>query len=717
MKKTMHKILSLLLCVVFVVGVLPLTASAKTITEYSQGDIIEFGWYPQSKVKDSTITAQLNAKARGNWTSYGYYSGTGTFDDGQMTAKDYMHYVDITLNGNKYRGVEFTAYRPYSTDFTSSTDHSYQDNNGYGTNMVYWFKFDPLQWRVLDPATGLVLCENIIDSQAYNNYVLSGTDAYGNFAFWGDAGKTHYANNYAKSSIRRWLNNDFYNTAFSTAQQDIIQTTALENKAYNFHYDSASTNDKIFFLSYSDVLDTSYGFSSDSTHDINRRTSGSDYAKCQGLYVAISTSSDDLDAEGNKCSDWWLRSAGYYSNTASYVNGGGGADRYFGTNSNYTNVGVRPAFKLNLTSDIFQSDIMQVGCHHIYKGEVTAPTCNAEGYTTFTCTVCGFTCQGNKTAKLPHSYNSIILKEATCSETGTKKYTCSVCEDTYTETITKLPHTYNAVVTPPTCTQSGYTTYTCSVCNYSYTGDTTAKVAHTYNSTVVTKPTKYAQGYTTHTCTVCGDSYKDTYTNPPATFYLECGSNMPGQDVTVTIKVKDNPGLIGTKLSLQYDRSVLTLKSVSCGSLFGSAYFTPGENLNANPYSLVFMDALAVTNHTGNTTLATLTFHINAGATIGSSTAISLSYDKDSTFDTTLGKLLFNTTGGSVYVKDYPMGDVNGDGKVNLKDVVTLTRYLSDPNSASILRSKSDVNKDGTVSLIDAALIRRYLAGWKVTLG
>ena len=84
MKKALKKILSLLLCIVFAVGLLPMTASAKTITQYSTGDTFEFGWYPQSEVTDTTITSQLNAQAPGwdDWTSYGYCIGTGTRDVG-----------------------------------------------------------------------------------------------------------------------------------------------------------------------------------------------------------------------------------------------------------------------------------------------------------------------------------------------------------------------------------------------------------------------------------------------------------------------------------------------------------------------------------------------------------------------------------------------------------------------------------------------------------
>ena len=116
MKKTLRKLLSLLLCVVFAAGVLPMTAGAQTITQYSKGDVIEFGWYPQTKETDSRILAHLNAAAPAweSWTSYGYYSGSGNSHDGQMKPDDFMRYTDIVVDGVKYRAM--TTLEPGKKD-------------------------------------------------------------------------------------------------------------------------------------------------------------------------------------------------------------------------------------------------------------------------------------------------------------------------------------------------------------------------------------------------------------------------------------------------------------------------------------------------------------------------------------------------------------------------------------------------------------------------
>ena len=95
-----------------------------------------------------------------------------------MTPGDYMLYCDVVYGTEKFRGVTFTTYRPSTTGYktTSHTDYSYQYENGYICGNVYWFKYEPLQWRVINSQTGLVISEIIIDSVPYSDYVKKGSD-------------------------------------------------------------------------------------------------------------------------------------------------------------------------------------------------------------------------------------------------------------------------------------------------------------------------------------------------------------------------------------------------------------------------------------------------------------------------------------------------------------------------------------------------------------
>ena len=348
-KNIFKSLLALTLALIMVLGVAPLSefagvdwaslfapkAEAEEKT-YKVGDIVSFGSYPQSRVTDSATVSALD-KISKNWVSYGYYSGNSGYD-GSMKPGDWMQYADILLGGTKYRAVRFTQYRPDYTTLSSSSGNSYQDDNGYTVNNVYYFKYEPLKWRVLDPSTGLVLCESIIDSQAYSNTVYEyGTDE----SYWNDLEHTHYANDYATSSIRAWLNDDFYNIAFSSSQKTSILTS--DNKV-DSKYDSETTYDKVFLLSLSEMQNTAYGFPANEMPSSARQAKGTDYAKCQGLWVDSS----------NECSVWRLRSAGSYSRDARVVRSDGNIYTFLRAHV-YSTTGVRPALKIsNLASGTFE---------------------------------------------------------------------------------------------------------------------------------------------------------------------------------------------------------------------------------------------------------------------------------------------------------------------------------------------------------------------------
>ena len=365
MKKVAKKTLSVALVLVMLLTAMPLVFAEGEI--YEVGDIIQFGSYPQTKVKDETLIAELNALAPewDNWTSYGYYSGDGT--TGSMVPGDWMRYVDVTYNGSKYRGVRFTEYRENSTYF--SQDSVQQIENKYYDNTSYWFEFETIDWRVLDPNTGLVMCETIIDSQPYSN-----TNYYKNYEYFNDSAYTNYANDYETSSIRQWLNDDFYNTAFSNIEKKEISYSTLNNAGvftlvggagYDERFDSNPTNDKIFLLSWDEVQNSDFGFSTEGIdNDVARIAYGSDYAKSQGLHV------------DNSKSSWLLRSPGYpLSYQSSCVGSSGSLHTQFQTFYIYS--GIRPALCLR--------DIYNYNHQHSYNSVITDSTCTEQGFTTYTC--------------------------------------------------------------------------------------------------------------------------------------------------------------------------------------------------------------------------------------------------------------------------------------------------------------------------------------------
>ena len=243
---------------------------------------------------------------------------------------------------------------------------------------------------------------------------------------------------------------------------------------------------------------------------------------------------------------------------------------YLGTNWNdFSNSSLTPKGFILEKGDIDESKT-----NHLWNSGVvtTAPTCASSGVKTYICTVCG----GTKTetiAVLGHSWGNWtylngtshqrvcardashketanhtwdagkVTKEPTCTASGVKTYTCSVCKGTKTETVSALGHAEKAVSgREPTCTESGMTNgIICERCGEVLTAQTTVPAlghswsawttldenkhqrvcsrdsshketaSHTWDSgKVTTSPSCTESGVKTYTCTVCGGAKTET---------------------------------------------------------------------------------------------------------------------------------------------------------------------------------------------------------------
>ena len=168
-------------------------------------------------------------------------------------------------------------------------------------------EIEPIFWRVLrrDNDGLLVRAELSLDVKPYNDEYIEVT--------WADC------------SLRRWLNEEFYNSAFNDEERSLIKLSSIDN---NF---SPSTEDHLFLLSADEVKDL---FRSDN----RRKVKPTHYAINNGVYI------DDYEYNvyiGNAW--WWLRSSASKNNFASYISCSGDFSR---TPVNNNKVAVCPAFKL-----------------------------------------------------------------------------------------------------------------------------------------------------------------------------------------------------------------------------------------------------------------------------------------------------------------------------------------------------------------------------------
>ena len=353
--KTEKQILSVLLSVLLLLGTVAfaLPAAAEETPAYDVGDVIEYGTYPQSLVTDEALLAILPTLP-GTWNTY-EYEGTTTNSEGYTYPEAFtgMQYIDVVYRNVKYRGVRIDAYRPFTVPLGQS-EGSTQEQNGY-TAGTYWFRYDPLRWRVLDPETGLVMSDTIIDSQPFTQYMDPNATYY--YSSMGEYGLRYaylqdgfVSGVYA--SISDWLNEDFLNVAFSSAQQENILSDTQVNDYWlvgsgtfsqdgnGYHkYDATATEGKIFLPAWDEVSDAAAGFNADgNAADAVRTLGGSDYAKAQGLEVFG-------DGETAR---WLLRTMSRYFNArcASQIDETGKGIAHPRTDDRYSRYGICPMMRM-----------------------------------------------------------------------------------------------------------------------------------------------------------------------------------------------------------------------------------------------------------------------------------------------------------------------------------------------------------------------------------
>ena len=218
---------------------------------------------------------------------------------------------------------------------------------------------EPIEWTVLE-RTGddiLLISNYILDSHVYDE---KNTDV-----------------TWEKSSLRSWLNGDFYSAAFSSNERNFIQSVNISNLDNTFYETEGGddTEDKVFCLNVEEIM---------KYYDFNNWNDNDQYGYCQALITAVTQYAKDngapvytitkedydskLASEGydsscinQECGWWWLRSPGIDSSTASDVSNYGSAGwgaRYIETGAPH---GVRPALYIGRSKEVVNLDSAKVG--------------------------------------------------------------------------------------------------------------------------------------------------------------------------------------------------------------------------------------------------------------------------------------------------------------------------------------------------------------------
>ena len=289
---------------------------------------------------------------------------------------------------------------------------------------------------------------------------------------------------------------------------------------------------------------------------------------------------------------------------------------------------------------------------HRYESVVTAPTCVDGGYTTHTCIDCGDRYLDSETPARGHVlYYWETTIQMTCTNDGLLSHICFYCDYRETEVVPSTGHAYNSeVIVKNTCTEAGLVVKSCHRCGEEELIETAPR-GHRYRG-VVTLPTITESGYTTYTCTYCGDSY--------------VGDEVPALGYTLTGMVK----------SCMTDGEV-TVELMRNGQVIDSQILS-GESCE---YSFQLPQ-------TGEYTL-----RISKIGHISAEVAVTVR-DQQTRMDVEL----------------YPVGDITGDGDVNIKDFQRLLRHINKTNLLSEeMLVYGDVTGDGVVNIKDFQRLLRHI--------
>ena len=169
-------------------------------------------------------------------------------------------------------------------------------------------------------------------------------------------------------------------------------------------------------------------------------------------------------------------------------------------------------------------------CENHWDNEkiTTPPTCTKTGVKQYTCTICSET-KTEEIAALGHDYSSdwTIDTAAACETVGSKSHHCTRCDRK--KDVTEIPasgHSWNdgAITTEPTCTDEGVKTFTCNACGKTRT-EAVAALGHNYSSdwTIDTAAACETVGSKSHHCTRC-DSKKDVTEIPASGHFWNDGA-------------------------------------------------------------------------------------------------------------------------------------------------------------------------------------------------
>lgn len=255
------------------------------------------GWSPNIEIvsKDTTYTATFFEIKKGSINTNPIISSDNKFAEYGFYPQSYFNNEAIISKLSKLTPLENNWYFYNNEYYTkviakvyNNEKYTFDDEQNIVNGNEYWFKCERIKWNIINENNGVytLLSTQLLDAHNYyDNYQERIID-----------GKTIYSNNYEYSSIRNWLNNEFYQVAFSL----------------NNAYIQKSENDNVSLFSYDNYLNLT-----------ERTCKTTDYSRVRGAWYNTSSTlkyngsywTKSSSDEFNYCA-WNVNSSGYLSTYA-----------------------------------------------------------------------------------------------------------------------------------------------------------------------------------------------------------------------------------------------------------------------------------------------------------------------------------------------------------------------------------------------------------------
>ena len=301
---------------------------------------VEFGQYPSRRLTDRKVLSELQAAIDAETITADPVTGYYTYKN-SIYAKAT---ADLYSKPKDKEGKKNNAYYP----------RYFEDGALIEEGEEYFFIVEPIRWFVLsgDPRLGeetVLLAESALTARKFKEdgttITLDGQNIYGG--------------NWAYSDIRAFLNDTFYAMAFKSGEAGFIQETDVDySKAtVNPQYknkkwaNGATCTDKVYLLSYADLTNKAYGWSTASkTEDLRRVAKTTDYSKTVGAYSCLNVkeANNSMSKDEYDFTVWWLRSTSDFAERAAIVLGPGSIGS---VSVEAAYVGVRPAITVKFPAE------------------------------------------------------------------------------------------------------------------------------------------------------------------------------------------------------------------------------------------------------------------------------------------------------------------------------------------------------------------------------